>query len=84
MESSQYVYFMNSDEYVSKTNEVEAKLGRRFVVGNVIVKGVKKNYAIMSTTKKFLSQYPDAKLIAEGYKSKMQYTEPTTENKRGN
>jgi hypothetical protein len=38
----------------------------------------------MSTTKKFLSQYPDAKLIAEGYKSKMQYTEPTTENKRGN
>jgi hypothetical protein len=50
----------------------------------VVVNGVKKSYAFMSTSKHFMNEYPDAKIVAEGYNTKMNYTAPYAEAKRGN
>ncbi len=79
-----YVYFMYSFEHIQKRDEVDAKLGRRFVCGTVVVKGTKKKYSYMSTDKTFLNQYPDAKIIAEGYKKQMTFTECDSELRGGN
>jgi hypothetical protein len=84
MDTSRYVYFMYSEEYISKKNKIESSIGRRFVLGTVVVNGVKKSYAFMSTSKHFMNEYPDAKIVAEGYNTKMNYTAPYAEAKRGN
>lgn len=82
--SNPYVYFMYSLEHVSSKDEVEAKLGKRFVCGTVVVGGVKKKYSYKSTNKTFLSQYPDARIIAEGYEKQISFTDCETINKGGN
>lgn len=82
-ESNPYLYFMYSYEHVMHKNEVEGKLGRRFECGTVVVNGNKKKFSYYDTdTKAFLSQYPDAKIIAEGYKKQINYTDYTTEDRR--
>ena len=84
VDNNPYVYFFYSAEHIAKKNEVESNIGRRFDCGTVIVNGAKKKYSYMSTTKNFLHQYPDAKLITEGYKAKMQFTECDSVDKGGN
>lgn len=84
VDNNPYVYFFYSSEHITSRNEVEANIGRRFECGTVVVKGTKKKFSYMSTSKSFLRQYPDAKLVAEGYKTKMQFTEPNSVEKRGN
>ncbi|MCM1215973.1 MAG: hypothetical protein NC548_15810 [Lachnospiraceae bacterium] len=75
-ESNPYYYFMYSYEHVTHRNEVEEMLGRRFECGTVVVNGSKKNYSYKATdTKGFFKQYPDAKIIAEGYAEQISYTE---------
>ena len=83
-DSNPYLYFMISSEHIAKKNEVEAHLGRRFECGNVIVNGNKKKYSFVAPNKNFLSLYPDAKIVAEGYKTKINYTECGFSYKRGN
>ena len=83
--SNPYLYFMFSTEHANKKNTVEGKLGKRFECGTVVVNGKKKKYSYVSTNKTvFLKEYPDAKVVAEGYDNKMTYTECNTVAKRGN
>lgn len=80
-----YLYFMYSVEHVNKRNEVESALGRRFECGTVVKSGRKAKFSYVGTSKTFfLKEYPDAKIIAEGYKKNMVYEEPSIVNKRGN
>lgn len=67
-----YVYFLYSDQQFKERTAVEKKMSRIFVPGTVIINGRKRNFTEMS--KKSSNRYPDCKVIAEGYKSKMTYT----------
>lgn len=83
-DKDKYMYFMYSSEHISKRDEIENKIGRRFECGTVVVNGIKKKFSFLGSDKRFMHMYPDAKLIAEGNLSKLQYTEPYVEPKRGN
>ena len=79
-----YIYFMYSVEHVAKRNTVENALGRKFDCGYVVVNGKKKKYSYVSTsTTAFLRQYPDAKIVAEGYTKNMNYTDTGSSIKKG-
>lgn len=67
-----YVYFLYSDQQFKERTAIEKKMSRIFVPGTVIINGRKRNFTEMS--KKSSNRYPDCKVIAEGYKSKMTYT----------
>ena len=67
-------YFFYSSEQLKFRRQMEEKMGKRFVVGQVIVNGVRKPFTEMSSTK--TSRYPDAKLVAEGDPSTMKYSLP--------
>ena len=69
-----YKYFYYSSEQLKLRVELEKKRGRNFIVGHIIVNGVKKPFTELTT--KDSSRYPDAKLVAEGEVETMRYTEP--------
>lgn len=73
-----YVYFLYSEQQKINRNNVESKLSRTFVPGKVIVNGLRKEYTEMSTRN--TNPFSDVKLIAEGWKSIMKYTEPKVVN----
>lgn len=68
-------YFLYSETQLKMRKEVEAKMGKKFVVGHVIVNGVRKPYTELSSSPES-SRYSDAKLVAEGEISLMRYTLP--------
>lgn len=70
-----YVYFLYSEQQLKDRSEIEKKMSRVFNPGTVIVGGRKKIFTELS--KSSSNRYPDCKIIAEGYKSKMLYTNPT-------
>ena len=51
-------------------------MSRIFTPGSVIINGRKKPFTEMS--KKSSNRYPDCKVVAEGYKSKMVFTPIST------
>ena len=67
-------YFFYSSEQLKFRRQMEEKMGKRFVVGQVIVDGVRKPFTEMSSTQ--TSRYSDAKLVVEGDPSVMRYTLP--------
>ena len=67
-----YVYFLYSEQQFKERTAIEKKMSRIFTPGTVIVNGRKKPFTEMS--KKSSNRYPDCKVIAEGYISKMKYT----------
>lgn len=67
-------YFLYSSEQLKFRKDVEAKMGKKFRVGHVIVNGVRKPFTELSSTPK--SRYPDAKIVAEGDPTLMRYTLP--------
>lgn len=71
-----YVYFLYSEEQNKERIAIEKKMSRVFVPGTVIVQGRKKIFTEMS--KKTSNRYPDCKIVAEGFKSKMNYTPVST------
>lgn len=76
MAQDQYVYFLYSEQQYKKRKELEEKVCRKFVPGIVILNGQKKKFTEMS--KKSTNIYPDTSVVAEGYKSNMNYTTPST------
>ena len=54
---------------------IEKSISKSFVPGNVIVNGRKKMFTELST--KPTNRYADCKVVAEGYKSTMNYTLPS-------
>lgn len=67
-----YVYFLYSEQQYKQRKEIEAKLGRVFSPGTVVVGGRRQYYTELS--KKNTNRYPDCKVVAEGWRSKMTYT----------
>lgn len=67
-------YFFYSSEQLKFRRQMEEKMGKKFIVGQVIVSGVRKPFTEMSSSPS--SRYPDAKLVAEGDPSTMRYTLP--------
>ena len=71
-----YVYFLYSEQQFKERTAVEKKMSRIFTPGSVIINGRKKPFTEMS--KKSSNRYPDCKVVAEGYKSKMVFTPIST------
>lgn len=74
---SQIKYFLFSREQMEFRKSMEAKQGKKFKVGTVIVNGVRKHYTEMSDSG--VSNYSDAKIVAHGDISKIKYTPPKGE-----
>ena len=68
-----FVYFIYSEQQEKMRKEVESKIGRVFNCGTVVVNGMRKPFTEIST--KEVTRYPDAKIVASGYKSKIKYTD---------
>ena len=67
-----YVYFLYSEQQYKARTEIEARMSRVFNPGTVIVHGKRREFTEMSRTN--TNRYPDCKLVAEGWRSKMNYT----------
>ena len=75
-----YVYFLYSEQQEKWRSEVEAKMGRVFEPGTVVVTGRRVPFTELSS--KPTNRLPDVKIIAEGYRSKMKYADIKTTIKR--
>lgn len=75
-EKDSYVYFLYSDQQSKERSEIDKRMSRVFSPGSVIVNGRKKIYTELS--KSTTNRYPDCKIVAEGWRSKMIYTPPTS------
>lgn len=71
-----YIYFLYSEQQFKERTAVEQSMSRVFNPGTVIINGRKVKYTEIS--KKQSNRYPDCKVVAEGYKSKMNYTPVST------
>lgn len=69
-----YMYFLYSEQQNKERSEIEKKMSRVFSPGTVIVNGRKKIFTELS--KSSSNRYPDCKIVAEGWRSKMMYTPP--------
>ena len=75
-EKDSYVYFLYSDQQSKERSEIDKRMSRVFSPGSVIVNGRKKIYTELS--KSTTNRYPDCKIVAEGWRSKMIYTPPAS------
>lgn len=75
-EKDSYVYFLYSDQQSKERSEIDKRMSRVFSPGSVIVNGRKKIYTELS--KSTTNRYPDCKVVAEGWRSKMIYNPPTS------
>lgn len=71
-----YVYFIYSEQQEKERTEIESRMSRVFKPGTVVVNGRRRKFTELS--RKNTNRYPDCKLVAEGWKSKMTYTPITT------
>lgn len=69
-----YKYFIYSAEQLKFRKEVESKMGKKFMVGHVIVNGVRKPFTEISTSPN--SRYADAVIVTSGEESLIKYTPP--------
>ena len=75
-EKDSYVYFLYSDQQSKERSEIDKRMSQVFSPGSVIVNGRKKIYTELS--KSTTNRYPDCKVVAEGWRSKMIYNPPTS------
>ena len=74
-------YFLFSSSYLNDRKNIEAKMGKEFVVGTVVVNGSRKEFTNLQDTDTLFG-YSDVRVIACGDPTKMKYTSPTTKIKR--
>lgn len=70
-------YFLYSAEQETLRKDIEDKVGKQFVVGEVMVNGTWKPFTQLSKTSDS-DMFADAKVVAKGYIEDMQYTEPSS------
>lgn len=68
-----YVYFLYSEQQYKERSNIEAKMSRIFNPGVVVINGKRHQFTEMSR-KSTKNRFPDCKLVAEGWRSKMNYT----------
>ena len=67
-------FFLYSRQQLALKKELQAKIGKKFRVGWVIVNGVKLNVTEINSTG--VSRCADAKLITSGDPAKLTYSKP--------
>lgn len=68
--------FFYSYEQLLMRKNIELSMGKKFKVGHVVVNGTRKPFTEMTSSAQ--SRFPDAKLVASGDPTTMNYTEPTS------
>lgn len=76
-----YKYFLYSLKQIADKNEMYDKVNKEMVLGTVIYNGKRREFSALSDTKT-LERYSDARVVAEGEIDKMQYTMPSSKQKR--
>lgn len=71
-----FKYFFFSNKQLSFFRDQEAKMGKVFKPGQVIVKGSTKPFTEM-TSNDTLSRFPDAKLVISGETDDLKFTIPS-------
>lgn len=67
-----YRYFIFSQKQYQERVDAENKLGKRYIPGKVMVRGVYKDFTEISNSPSN-SRYADGKLITEGYLDELKY-----------
>lgn len=75
---SEYVYFLYSDSQYKMRTEVESNLNKRFIPGEVMVRGDWKKFTQISKISSS-AMFADSVVVAEGYKDKMKYKDCTSQ-----
>ena len=75
----EYKYFLYSETQQKQRTEIEARINRIFVPGQVVVKGQPQLYTELS--RKNTNSFTDTKIVAEGYLSQFNYTNIQSKNK---
>lgn len=68
----EYGYFLYSSAQHKMRNQIEERLGKKFIPGKVLVNGNWKQFTQISKTPDN-KMYGDAKLVAQGYLDSMKY-----------
>lgn len=71
-------YFIFSSEQMKFQKQMADKMGKNYIVGRVIVGGVRKNFTSLSDTESI--GYSDEEIVASGNYLKMKYTLPKFES----
>lgn len=79
---AEYVYFLYSPTQESMRSEIEAKVNKKFIPGQVNVKGEWKKFTQISTTPSS-KMFADSVIVAEGYRDKMNFSDCTSQWNRG-
>lgn len=69
---SEYVYFLYSDSQYSLRNEIEDRVNKKFIPGEVMVRGNWKKFTQISKTSSS-AMFADSIVVAEGLKDEMKY-----------
>lgn len=78
MAASPYKYFLYSQAQYQMRKEIELKLGKVYIPGKVVSNGRWKEYTEISDSPSN-NKFADAKVVAQGYLDKVQYTNNTFE-----
>lgn len=71
-QESEYVYFLYSDSQYTMRKEIEDKVNKKFIPGEVMVTGSWKKFTQISKSSSS-TMFADSIVVAEGYKDKMKY-----------
>jgi len=77
MDSKSNVLFVYSEMQINKDKEINKKIGKEFVCGEVVVGNDRKQYSKIiapDMLKPMTALYPDIKIVHEGSKSATTYT----------
>ena len=69
-----YGFFQFSKEQLDNRTKIEARIGKEFIAGKVVVKGKQKTFT--QITKIAEHKYNDSKIVARGDLETMSFTEP--------
>lgn len=77
MTAKDEVYFIYSKQQIEEDTEINARIGRKFVPGDVSVGNNRVKYSkilLVSDLDKMISVYPDTKIVAQGIYGNMKFT----------
>lgn len=69
---SEYVYFLYSDSQYTLRTEIEDRVNKKFLPGEVMTQGNWKKFTQISKSPSS-AMFADSIVVAEGYKDKMKY-----------
>lgn len=76
-----YVYFLYSQSQHKMCSEIESKIGKDYIPGQVMARGKMRYFTEISSTPTN-NKYADAKIVIEGYLDEINYKAPTKKWRR--